>query len=205
MTRETKYLLWSSNFWYFGSGLFGPLFAVFTQQIGGNIFDITEVWAAYLISMGGFIILFGKLSDSHYSKHRMILLGYLLNAILTFGYLLVRAPFQLFLIQVGLGFSYALAAPTWNALYGRHSQAGRDGYAWGLSSGFEKIATGFAILIGGLIVARFSFRVLFLLMGCVQLLALFLQWRSFSNRTIHNPLGDRSNGSDSANSFESPQ
>jgi predicted MFS family arabinose efflux permease len=181
MSRESKYLLWSSNLWYFGSGLFGPLFAIFTQRIGGNISAITEVWAAYLISMGGFTILVGKISDSYVSKHTLILLGYFLNAALTFAYLFVYTPLELFAVQVSLGFSYALAAPTWNALYGRHLEKENDGYVWGLSSGFEKIATGFAIIIGGLIVSHFSFRVLFIVMGCVQILALAIQWRAFSS------------------------
>ncbi len=180
MRREERYLLWSSNLWYFGSGLLGPLFAVFTQRVGGDILSITNVWGAYLVSMGICVILVGKLSDSYLTKKSLVLWGYALNALLTFGYLLVHNPTDLLIVQVGLGFATALSAPTWSALYDKYSGRGSEGYVWGLSSGFEKIATGVAIFLGGYIVSTYSFDALFIIMGVIQILAFFVQWRMFS-------------------------
>lgn len=42
--------------------------------------------------------------------------GYALNALLTFGYMFVSNPTQLFLLQIGLGIAEALSAPIWDAL-----------------------------------------------------------------------------------------
>ena len=54
LTATTRILLISSSLWYFGEGLFGPLFAVFAEKIGGDLLDITSAWALYLISTGIF-------------------------------------------------------------------------------------------------------------------------------------------------------
>ena len=51
MSRTTKWLLVASSLWYFGEGLFGPLFAVFSEKVGGDLLDITWAWAA----IGGLI------------------------------------------------------------------------------------------------------------------------------------------------------
>jgi predicted MFS family arabinose efflux permease len=180
MRREEKYLLWSSNFWSFGAGLFGPLFAVFTENVGGDVLAVTNVWGIYLVTMGLGVIVVGKFSDaSEERKHILMLSGYGLNAVLTFGYLYVRDPLDLLFLQIGLGIAVALSAPTWSALYDKYSGIGKDGYMWGLSSGFEKIATGLAVLLGGVIVTQLSFTSLFIIMGAVQTVAFFVQLRMF--------------------------
>ncbi len=183
MNREERLLLWSSNIWYFGAGLFGPLFAVFTERIGGDIFSITSVWSAYLITMGVLVIIFGRISDRSYAMtRRMILTGYFLNAVFTFCYLFVSNPRELLILQMGMGLATALASPTWSALYEKFSVKGKEGYAWGLSAGWENIATGVAIFVGGNIVSRLSFDELFFTMGCVQSLAFLVQLRMFRKR-----------------------
>jgi MFS family permease len=180
MQREEKYLLWSSNLWSFGAGLLGPLFAIFTERIGGDVFAITNVWGIYLVSMGICVIVVGRFSDGSLRKKQILmLLGYGFNALLTFGYLYVHSALQLLVLQVGLGFAVALSAPTWSALYDTYSGTGREGYVWGLSSGFEKIATGLAVLLGGVIVSYSSFASLFIIMGMIQTLAFLVQLRMF--------------------------
>lgn len=178
MTREGKILRWSSNLWNFADGMFGPLLAVFTERIGGNILDISAAWATYLIVTGIFVILVGRISD-RVGKEFIMIAGYALTAVFTFGYLLVETQIHLLLVQAGLGFALALSNPTWFALYDRYSGDREDGYVWGLSDGQAKIATGIAIVIGGFIVNRFSFAALFLTMGTLQVLATLLQARIF--------------------------
>ena len=49
LNKKEKILLYSSNLWSFASGMFGPIFAIFAEKIGGNIRDITAAWAIYLM------------------------------------------------------------------------------------------------------------------------------------------------------------
>src|SRR3989344_892707 len=170
-----KTLLYGANVWYFGEGMLGPLFAVFTERVGGDVLDIAWAWATYLIVTGVLYIVVGKITDQKHNKEKIMVLGYALNALFTFGFLLVSAPWHLFVVQAGLGVAAALATPTWNALYARHEDSRHDGLQWGLAGGEAQIITGIAMLIGGIIVSRVSFSILFVVMGTIQVLAAIYQ------------------------------
>src|SRR3989338_5198328 len=172
---NNRILRYGSNIWYFGEGMLGPLFAVFTERIGGNIFDITWAWSTYLIITGIMHIIVGKVIDGKDSKAKVMVLGYALNAIFTFGYLLVSAPWHLFIIQAGLGLALAMSSPTWLALYAKHEDRRHDGFEWGLAGGMAQIITGVAIVIGGYIVSYGSFTALFVIMGVIQSIATIYQ------------------------------
>jgi predicted MFS family arabinose efflux permease len=177
MKRQGEILLRGSNLWYLAEGMFGPLFAIFSERIGGDILSITSAWATYLIVSGLLNIAFGRFSDRGEIKERLMVAGYALNALFTFGYLFVSAPWHLFLVQAGLGVASAMATPTWNALFSRFEEKKASGYAWGMAEGQSNIITGVAIVLGGLIVSQFSFTVLFATMGTIQVFATVYQAR----------------------------
>jgi len=182
INRKVKILLIGSNIWYFGEGMFGPLLAVFAQRIGGNILDITWAWAIYLIISGTFVMIIGKIADQ-YSREKIMMAGYILNALFTFSYLLVKNPMQLFIVQAGLGLASALAIPTWSALYDiNYTKKENKSYVWGLASGQAQIVTGLAVIIGGIISSKFSFSALFLAMGTIQIIAVILQAQILRNK-----------------------
>ncbi|MEK7181425.1 MAG: MFS transporter [Patescibacteria group bacterium] len=165
---KVKILLYADAIWYFGDGMLGPLFAVFTQRIGGDILEITWAWATYLMAGGLLTILVGKISDEKIKKEKLLVLGYALNAVFTFSYLFVSTSAQLFLVQIGMGVAVALATPTWNAVYAKSEDKKIAGLEWGLADGLAQFLSGVAVVIGGLLVSRFSFKALFLVMGIVQ-------------------------------------
>ncbi len=175
LNRATKLLLYGGTLWYLGEGMLGPLFAVFAKRIGGSILDISWAWALYLILMGVFILLVGRLSDKRLPKKELMIAGYALNAVFTFCYLLVDAPWKLFVVQSLLGVAAAMASPTWYALFSKHMDHNYGGSLWGLVGGFHYIVVGIALIIGGLIVTHFSFTTLFLTMGTVQVIATLYQ------------------------------
>ena len=151
--------------------MMGPLFAIFSEKVGGNILDITWAWATYLIITGMFYILVGKLINGKNYKEKVLVAGYALNALFTFGYLFVENPLQLFFVQAGLGIAEAIGTPAWDTLYAKNINHGMDSYAWGLSTGQSQIVTGFAFAIGGLVTHFISFEALFITMGSIQILA----------------------------------
>ena len=175
LNKQVKILLLGSNIWYLGEGMLGPLFAVFAQKIGGNILDIAWAWSSYLVVTGVLNIIVGKYSDGPARKAKLMVLGYAMNAICTFGYLLVQTQTGLLLVQVSLGVATALATPTWSALYAKYEDKRHDGLLWGLANGQASIIVGIATFIGGLIVNYFSFQVLFIIMGTIQVVATIVQ------------------------------
>ncbi|MEN9561298.1 MAG: hypothetical protein RIQ56_571, partial [Candidatus Parcubacteria bacterium] len=113
----------------------------------------------------------GQVSDK-VSKLGLLFLGYLLTALLTFCYLLVETPTHLFLLQAAMGFALALTNPTHFSLLSRFSlQTEKQGALWGWADGRDKIATGLAVFVGGVIVSAWSFEALFIVMGILQLCA----------------------------------
>ncbi len=177
VNNQVRILLVGASVWYLGEGMLGPLFAVFSEKIGGSVLDITWAWATYLVVTGIMNIVVGVFSDGHGRKATIMVYGYILNAVFTFSYLLVQTPAHLFIVQAGLGVASALATPTWSALYAKYEDRKHDGYSWGLASGQASIITGIAIVIGGFLVTYVSFRALFVVMGCIQTIAAFVQSR----------------------------
>ncbi|MDD5416860.1 MAG: MFS transporter [Candidatus Aenigmarchaeota archaeon] len=175
INEKLKLLLFGSAVWYLGEGMFGPLFAIFSESIGGNILDITSAWAVYLFATGILIIVIGHISDTTVKKEKLMIFGYALNALFTFGWLFVTRPEQLFIVQIGLGIAAALATPTWEALYSNHSNKKKMGFMWGFFEGTTNMITAFAIVIGGLIVNFYSFKILFIIMGTIQVIATIAQ------------------------------
>lgn len=175
LTKTTKILLIASSLWYFGEGLFGPLFAIYAEKIGGDLLDITWAWAFYLVTTGVFYFLIGKYyNNSPYKKHVMIA-GYALNAFLTFCYMFVVNPTQLFLLQIGLGMAEALSAPIWDSLFATNMEDTENTFHWSLASGHTHFVSGVAIALGGLIANYISFNALFLTMGIIQVIATLVQ------------------------------
>ena len=180
LNKRGRILLIGSVLWAFGEGMLGPLFAVFTQKIGGSVLDITSAWAVFLAVTGISIILVGKISDSlnhNYARERILVTGYGLNAFCTFGYIFVTTPTHLLFVQLGLGLTVALSSPTWLSLYADSNKKNANAFTWGLESGLSYIIHAISILIGGYIVTRYSFNALFAMMGVIQVVATIYQAR----------------------------
>jgi MFS family permease len=172
-----KVLITGSNLWYLGEGMFGPLFAVFAERVGGNVLDITWAWAIYLIIRGLLTIIVGAYSDGPARKAKIMVAGYALFTIFTFCYIFVNSPEALFLVQGGLGIATAMATPTWSSLFSHYGSKKHSGYAWGIAGGMADLVLAISSLLGGLIVSYFSFTTLFVIMGIIQTIATVYQAR----------------------------
>ena len=183
MNNWIKKLLIGSYIWYLGEGMFGPLYSIFAQKIGGDVLELTAAYAVYLVASGMITIILGKISDN-YSKPKLMIMGYTLNALATFGYLLVSNPLSLLIVQSILGVANALATPTWNSLYSTYVEKKRAGEQWGLSSGGPDIITAGSIIIGGFIITYLGFNALFITMGVTQVIATIVQASILKNDKI---------------------
>lgn len=177
LSKTCRILLLGANIWYFGEGMMGPLFAIFAEKVGGDILDIMWAWTTYLIITGIFYIVVGRFLDRKnnvnkvYFKEKVMVAGYSLNALFTFGYLFVKSPLELLGVQAGLGMAEAIGTPAWDSLYARSIVNKTDSYAWGLSTGQSQIVSGIAFAVGGVITHFISFNALFITMGVVQIVA----------------------------------
>jgi MFS family permease len=113
----------------------------------------------------------------------LLFVGYLLNAILTFCYLLVDTPLELFYVQIGLGLAEAIGTPVWDALFAASLTKEHDTYAWGLSTGQSQLVSGISFAVGGVLAYYYSFDLLFIIMGCIQLIAVGVVFQLIKNNS----------------------
>ncbi len=182
LSKSARILLLASCLWNLGEALLGPMFAVYTEKIGGDLLDFTWAWAAYSIVTGVLYIVVGKtLRESPY-KAQFMIGGYALNALLTFAYIFVHHPIQLLFVQIGLGVAEAFSTPTWDSLFASDMDDTEDTFLWGLANGHTHLIGGLGIAIGGMVAYYFSFNALFVIMGVIQIAATIVQARILHQR-----------------------
>lgn len=177
MTSNRAVLLHASWFCSLGLGLFGPLYALFAQRVGGDVLSTSGAWAAYAFAMGALTICLARLSDQGLNKQRLIPAGYALFAASSASYLLVQDPIGLIGAQVLVGAATAVNDPPWNALFSLTLARGREGWQWGYWQGTTSTVIGVAALAGGLIVEGLGFSALFIVMTLVHLAAMLTSFR----------------------------
>ena len=60
MKRELKILLLTSSLFMFAGGLFGPLYAVFVEGIGGNLLTAGSAYSVFAVAAGASIFFISK-------------------------------------------------------------------------------------------------------------------------------------------------
>lgn len=174
MRKEYKILLVASLLVNFGDNLIGPFYAIFVQNIGGNILDIGYTMTVFGICTGILMIIIGKVSDK-INKELITLVGYFSYALGGLGYLMISNPWQLFILQLVFAFGTACLSAPLTALFSKFINKGEEGFQWGLSGGGSYIMVGLAVFAGTLVVNYLGFTFLFLAMFSVQILATLVQ------------------------------
>lgn len=172
------YLLLASLIANFADSLFGPLYAVYVENIGGGILDVGNSIALYTISTGVLIIVFGKVSD-YMSKELLATLGFALGSVGTLCYLIIQTPAQLYALQMLFAISTALLSAPLTALFARHINIEKSGLMWALEGGGGKIFAGLGLLLGTYITYKFGFTKTFLIIFALQICATLFQFKVF--------------------------
>ncbi|MBU2640173.1 MAG: MFS transporter, partial [Nanoarchaeota archaeon] len=98
--------------------------------------------------------------------------GYCLSCIGYFGYLLIREPWHLFIVQIIFGLGSAVGTPAYDGLYSKHLDKGKFASQWGMWESMAWIVIGVAAASGGFLADRYGFRILFVIMFVISLLGL---------------------------------
>lgn len=154
--------------WFFANGLFYPLYSLFAEGIGGDLFQIGGAYSVYLITEGIFTIAFGRIPIQKQRFNAMLLIaGYMLYAIILYFYIFITEPISLFIVEFITGIASALATPSWDALYTWNMKKRESNNSWGIYEGGASIVRGIALLVGVLILSFFNFQALFLTMAII--------------------------------------
>lgn len=168
-----RILLIENAFFEFGAGLYGPLYAVFVQKIGGTIINTSIAWSIFLISLGVFGFIVSKYID-RFSIKKTTLTTSILHALLILSYAFVSQVWQLYLLQFLIGVIGAINFPVWDAWFTNMQEGKKRGGSFALMHATNNIGRGLASLGGGLIVFYAGFQMLFIASGIFVLLSSLL-------------------------------
>ena len=176
LSARARLLLKISFLVTFAEAMLVPIYAAFAEKVGGSILDAGIAFAVFSMATGGAVALIGTRSWFQHHIRTFLMLGFVISAACDISYIFVSNKWELFGAQVIAGFATGLIEPTWDSLFTddiEHSSAKH----WSIWAGGTHLTTGVAALLGGLIVAKGSFTILFATMAGIDALALLVAWR----------------------------
>jgi MFS family permease len=161
----------------------GPVFAIFllSNIAGGNIDESVKVagFASlfYWITKSVLQIPIGHYLDKNHGEKDdfwFMTAGTFMMALVPIGYLFSTQPWHIFLLQIFYGVAAAINLPSWSAIFTRHIDSGREAVEWSTHSTFLGIGAGVAAGVGGIAVAMFGFKSVFIFVSAFTLLSAVL-------------------------------
>lgn len=142
--------------------MLAPMYALYGISIGASIGVIGASWGLYNLVGGVTNVISGRLVDGVNRTGKIISLGYFITLIALLLFLRVKVPSQLFLVQAIHGLGVGIYMPAWKLLYTRNEDKKRVSSEWGIFDGGNMISMAIAATAAGLLVERWSYKVLFL-------------------------------------------
>lgn len=163
--KALRILLATNAMILMAGAMFGPIYALFVEKIGGDLMDASIAGAIFALVAGLTILISGKYSDKIKENELIVVLGY---SIMGFGFLLyfwVNSIIFLFIVEAIIGLGEAVYSPAFDAVYSKHLDRRRSGAQWGAweSMNYLTIATG--AIVGGFLATLFGFQILFIVMS----------------------------------------
>ena len=183
INKVIKFLIAGDFFLLSGWGLLGPIFAIFIIQniTIGNAAEGAKV--AGLAALSYWMVKsFLQIPISRYldrihgekDDFWFMVLGLFITGLSPFGFLISFLPWHIYAFQILNATGMALFVPSWNAIFTRHIDKGKEAFEWGMDSTFLGLGMGITGAIGGIMVATIGFEVIFILVGTLTLFSCFL-------------------------------
>ena len=174
MRRELKILNAASGLTMFAAGMFGPLYAIFVEEIGGGLITAGTAYGIYAI-IGSILIFFISRWEDHIKhKEKLIFFGYLLSCLGFLGYIFIKSVWHLYLVQIIFGIASAIRIPAFVSIYSSKMDKGKYASEWGILESINWFVIGVSAFIGGILAKILGFRSLFMIMLFVSLIGLFI-------------------------------
>ncbi len=172
MRKEIKLLLLAEMIFVFGSGLYGPIYAIFVQKIGGDLLDVGAAYAFFLIAMATLEYPVGKLMDK-YGKKTFLAAAYIIATLVIFGYIFIDSVIDLFVLQILMGVAFAIGDPAWDAWSSEIVPKKDSGFDWAMYHMVSGYSAGISALIGGAVAQYLGFSALFAIGGIIAIFSFF--------------------------------
>lgn len=182
------------------AGLYMPIIAVYiTQHVFGATLAVVGVSIAiYSIVKAIFQIPIAKRLDSMRTEKGdfyVLLVGILMAIIYSFGFMLVKNVWHLYVLEIFTGIADACIMAAYYAIFSHHIDKDSQGYEWSLFSvGALTISASLGALVGGFIVTQYGFSTIFILaamlnaIAALMLVILFPYLKNFRHKKDYKKL-----------------
>lgn len=160
-----KMLLLTQSFVLIAGAMLGPVYALFIEELGGDLYDAGLIFATFAFFAGVTVLLTGKILDKIKNTQMIVIIGSVIMGIGFSLYIFAHSIQVLIFVEMLLGIGEAIYAPAFDMLYTKHLDSKRMGTEWSFWEALEYFTQAIGALIGGLLVGYFGFKFLFLIMA----------------------------------------
>lgn len=180
INKVIKTLIISDFFLNSAWGLLAPIFALFIVQniTVGNTAEAAKVAGLaalfYWVTKAVLQIPIGKYLDKNHGErddYWFMVIGTFLIVLPPFGFLISFLPWHIYGFQILHAIGMAMTIPSWYAIFTRHIDKGKEAFEWGLNSTTLSFGMGITGAIGGVMAALFGFKIVFILVGVLNLIS----------------------------------
>ncbi len=166
-----------------GWGFIGPVFAIFIVQ------NIAVDSIAHAAQVAGFASLtywvlksilqipIGRYLDKNHGEQDdfwFMFFGTFLSAFVPFIFMVSSEALHIYIAQCVQAIAMAMVIPSWSAVFTRHIDKGEEAYEWGLRSTGLGFGSGIAGATGGILVAIFGFKIVFIFVSAFTFVSALL-------------------------------
>src|SRR5512140_426408 len=117
LSKQARILLRISFLVTFAESMLVPIYAAFTEEVGGSILDAGIAFAVFSIATGLVIGLLGTRAVFQRRIKLFLALGLWTSVLCDVGYVFVTNKWQLFAVQVFAGLASGLIEPAWDSVF----------------------------------------------------------------------------------------
>lgn len=169
LNKPLRVLLITNSLVLLAGGMIGPIYALFVEDIGGNLLDASFAGGIFALAAGITTFISGKYADHNKHKEKIVVFGYVVMGAGFMLYTLVNSIWMLFAVQVIIGFGEAIYLPAFDAVYSAHLDHHKEGQQWGAWESMYYFSTAIGAAVGGYIVVYSGFNMMFVLMALLCL------------------------------------
>lgn len=151
-----------------------PLWSKFVLSIGGDIRTTGTAICIFSVIIGVCTILAAKIENVFKLERSALVISAIIICVGYFGYLYVKNPLELYIVQGILGLGSAVQCPAIYALYQRTLPPSEETLGWGIWNGFYNIAIGVGAFVSAEFAYQFSLTQVFYLLFAISIIALLL-------------------------------
>ena len=179
INRIVKYLILGDLAFEASWGLISPVFAIFiVEKIkGGSAFVVGIASAIYLVLFALVRIPLAMFLDKMPKEgddFLFMFLGFLFTSFVPFGFIFSKFSWQIYFLQAIQGIGMAMAFSGYMSIFTKYIDKGKEATEWGIRASLISLATGITAAIGGGLVTKFGFNLVFFMVGVLSLIGSLL-------------------------------